>query len=81
MGLGGLGWACSRQQAARGAWSLLGVVVTPRSYQVKAAAGSPPSSPVLWIEVGQWSTLLLRGAILDSLLSVGEPKGDSLQHI
>jgi hypothetical protein len=34
-----------------------------------------------WIEVGRWSTLLLRGAILDSLLSVGEPKCDSLQRI
>jgi hypothetical protein len=63
---------------------LLGVVVEPASCQVTVAVGSPLSSPVLvdwWIEVGQWSALPLRGIISDSLLSVGEPKGDSLKRV
>jgi hypothetical protein len=58
---------------------LLGVVAVVASCQVTAAAGTSPSSPVSvdqWIEVGQWSTLLLRGGISGSLLVGGEPKGD-----
>jgi hypothetical protein len=80
-GLAGL--ACySRLRVVPG--RLLGVVVAPVSSQATAAAGSPPSSPVSvdrWIEVGRWSALLLRAVFSGSPLSVGEPKGDSLQRV
>jgi hypothetical protein len=77
------GLACdSRLRVAPG--RLLGIVAAPASCQVTAAAGSLPSSLISvdrWLEVGQWSTLLLYGGTYGSLLIGCELKGDSLERV
>jgi hypothetical protein len=76
-GLAGL--ACdSRLRVVPG--RLLGIVVALVSGQVTMAAGSPPSSPVSMDRGRTVSALLLHDVISGSPLSVGEPKGDSLQR-